>query len=369
MVQVPPGRTVHVEADAASRGSSTYVEVFDSWIGVGWLARGGAGDVGAAAEPCAPAGARSWFLPDGTTAQGEQDFVVVMNPYAEDAVFDVALLTASRAPNRDTELTDIVLEPRRSIAILLNRFVQGERAVGTLLEVSLGRVAVGSLGISKGRGIRSVVGSPFVNSRALSAVTKSAGALELLVGNPGEHPLRFGATLLSKHGTSSAGELTEAELGPLSTKAFRIAIEGPSALGAASQDRVGFGLAVRTLGEAGDSAATGSAPEPLRSWLVSPTVAGPPSDPGLVVANPGSERATVELRSLAGERSPEPITISIRAGSAVAAPGDFLDAVPGSAVMVTSNVPVIAVGASTSLGTQGLAVYTLALGVPIASTV
>ena len=84
---------------------------------------------------------------------------MVMNPFAVDAVFDVVLFTPKRAPIRNSELTDHVLRPGKSVAFRLNAFAEGEAAVGAEVDVSLGRVAVSSLGITRDGGIRSVIGA------------------------------------------------------------------------------------------------------------------------------------------------------------------------------------------------------------------
>ena len=104
------------------------------------------GEIGVGAEPCAPAHGPTWYAPDGTTEQGEDAYLIVMNPFAVDAVFDVVLFTPKRAPIRNSALTDRVLRPGRSVAFRLNAFAEGEPALGAQVDVSLGRVAVSSWG-------------------------------------------------------------------------------------------------------------------------------------------------------------------------------------------------------------------------------
>ena len=99
---------------------------------------GRGGEIGVGAEPCAPATSPTWFAPDGTTEQGEDAYLVVMNPFAVDAVFDVVLLTPKRAPIRSSELTDHVLRPGKSVAFRLNAFDEVSRRWGR------GRRLVGS---------------------------------------------------------------------------------------------------------------------------------------------------------------------------------------------------------------------------------
>jgi hypothetical protein len=89
----------------------------------------------------------------------------------------------------------------------------------------------------------------------------------------------------------------------------------------------------------------------------------------LLVLNPGQSQASVSITGLPDEEdgSSESTTISVPAGSVAGVPREFLDGVGGASVLVVSDdVPVVALGASTSLGNEGLSVYGLAAGVPIA---
>ena len=51
------------------------------------------------------------------------------------------MFAADRAPVRDSDLTDLTLRPRRSVAIRLNDYAQGEEALGVSIAVASGRAA------------------------------------------------------------------------------------------------------------------------------------------------------------------------------------------------------------------------------------
>src|SRR5439155_15932779 len=110
---VPARSDIRVSIDASARESSTEVEYFGGWIGAGWLLVARGDDTGMAAEPCLPSLSRTWIVPDGTTAQGEDAWTVVMNPTAAVAVFAAQLLVEGHSVTT-TELSDIVLPPHRS---------------------------------------------------------------------------------------------------------------------------------------------------------------------------------------------------------------------------------------------------------------
>lgn len=358
--------TAAVTVPARGREASTYVEFFGGWIAASWVAQGGGGEIGVGAEPCAAATGRTWFAADGTTEQGQDAYLVVMNPFASDAVFDIALLTPTRAPIRSSKLTDVVLRPRRSVAFRLNAFAEGEPAVGAEVDVSLGRVAVSSLGISRDGGIRSVIGSTKIGPRIYLPAGAGVGQSILALMVPGEREITFGATLLSSDPPTSAGGLTETEQSPRSARAYPVTTAGGSSIGVVSQGSIPFAATQRAAGVGNDDGATGGAFEPAADWVVLPAIAGDPSKPGIVIANPGSTTVTVTLRVLAaeGESPPSDATITIAPSAVARAPQGFLDQARTAAIEVSSDGgAVVAMAASTSLGVKGLSTYSLSMGV------
>jgi hypothetical protein len=367
-VDVPAQATVAVEVPAMGREASTFVEYFGGWIGAGWVAQGGGGEIGVGAEPCAPDAGRTWFSPDGTTEKGEDAYIVVMNPFAEDAVFDVVLLTPKRAPIRTSELSDVVLRSGKSVAFRANAFAEGEPAVGAEVDVSLGRVAVSSLGVSREAGIRSVIGRADVSPQAFLPAGAGSGQSTFVLMVPGQDQVSFGATLLSADLPVPAGGLTEATQGPLSARPYPVTTSGASSIDVVSQGSVPFVAIQRAIGVGNDDASTGGAAEPGSDWLVLPAIAGEPSHPGLVIVNPGNTTVTVTLHALApeGVTPPPDITFVVPAASVRTAPRDFLNEDHRSAIEVRAEGgDVIAMAASTSLGNEGLSTYALSIGVAV----
>jgi len=367
-VTVPPQATVAVSVPAKGREASSYVEYFDGWIAASWVTQGGGGEVGVGAEPCAPATAPTWFAPDGTTEQGEDAYLVVMNPFAVDAVFDVVLYTPKRAPIRNSGLTDHVLRPGKSVAFRLNAFAEGEAAVGAEVDVSLGRVAVSSLGITRDGGIRSVIGTTSTGSLRLLPVGGGAGQSTVDIVVPGEDQLAFGATLLSGEAPVPAGGLTEASQNPTSARPYPVTYSGPSSINVVAQGAGSFASSLRSVGVGNDDGATGGAPEPAADWVVLPAIAGEPARPRIVLVNPGNTAVTVTIHALAveGDTPQADVTLTIEPGSVDQVPPGFLEGVHGSAVEVSATGgDILALAASTSLGVKGLSTYALAMGVPI----
>ena len=161
------------------------MEYFEGWIAASWVAQGGGGDRRGRGAVFAATG-RTWFAPDGTTEQGEDAYLVVMNPFAVDAVFDVVLYTPKRAPIRSSALTDHVLRPGKSVAFRLNAFAEGEASVGAEVRTSrLGAWPCRRLGITRDGGIRSVIGTTATGPVTLLPVGGGAGQSTVDVVDPG----------------------------------------------------------------------------------------------------------------------------------------------------------------------------------------
>src|SRR5947208_2514877 len=111
---------------------------------------------GIAAEregPATPAAAsRTWYTADSDTQQGHRSYLVVMNPFSVEAVFDVALFRPRLPPVRSADWIDLTLPPGRSMALSVGSKVLGQEIVGAEIDVSRGRVAAASLAVSPTEG-------------------------------------------------------------------------------------------------------------------------------------------------------------------------------------------------------------------------
>jgi len=363
---VPAGSEVLHDVPATSRASATYVEAFGGWIAAGWQVRASDPEVGLGAEPCASGPARTWYAPESTTQKGQKAFLVVMNPYAVDTVFSVALFSPDLPPLRDTDWGDIVLPAGRSVALRVDRKIVDEDAVGVQLDTKVGRVGVATLGVTEGGGVRSVLGATATAAAAFLPTAAGAGQSSLVMFVPGEHGLRFGATQTSTEPPQPAGALTEVQQPGQSAATYPIITAGPSSVNVLGQGPTLFVAALRAEGQSDDDAATGGAVTAARTWVVTPTVAEEPSFPGLVVANPGNEEVTVTLRLLTPDGTAGGVTTFALAPSHAAGVSKaFLEASPRASVVVSATGDVVALGGSTSSGILGLSLYALAIGIAV----
>ncbi len=359
---VAAGSTLRIEEAPEDRGGATYIEYFGGWIGAGWVA---STDDGVAAEPCAADAATRWFLPDGTTQLGEEAYVIVANPFAVAAVMDVVLYTSDNAPIRQSEWTDLVVPARRSIALHLNRLSKGEPVVAAVLDVTVGRVAAASLGVSDGTKVRSTLGWTEPATEATFPLMQGSGQTELLLLSTGGESIRFGATELSEGQPRPAGGLTEQEHGPAAARAYAVPVEpGPGAIDLFTLEHAPVVAALRARGPGEDFGATAGAVTAAEGWLVLPATAQAPATPGAVLVNDGDRDlvATVRLLPYEGGTAAAPVTVPVPAHSAAAVPPEFWASSPRAALVIRSDGgPLVALAASISGRTSGFA---LSMGVP-----
>jgi hypothetical protein len=364
-VEVPAGTTVRIDHVPRERGAASYVEYFGGWVGAGWVSFT---DEGVAAEPCAPDAARRWSLVDGTTRLGEEAYIVMANPFSAPAVVDVVLYTTDRPPIRDSAWTDLVIPSRRSTNLHLNTNAEGEQVVAATLEVSVGRIAAASLGVSDRSRFRSTLGQTEPATDAVFPLLQGSGQTELLLLSTADRSIRFGATELSEEQPRPAGGLTEQEHGPAAARAYAIPVDpGPAAIHLFTLEDAPVVGALRALGPGEDLGATNGAVEGSGSWLVLPA-GSRVSSPGAVLVNAGEEEvvATVELLPQEGGTAAAPVTVRVPAHGTTAVPPDLWLSGPGAAMLVRADGgSLVALAGSTSRARGRDDAFALSMGVPV----
>lgn len=370
LLSVAPGAQLQLPFQANDRGSGSVVEFFDGWVAAGWVAHAGGTEAGVAAEPCIDEAARRWYVPDGVTLQDDDAWVIVMNPFASPAVVSVSYETTGRGEITTADLTNVPIRPYRVEAFHLNTDAEGEPAVGTLVTVPGGRVAVASLGLFDDGGVRSAMGQSRASPRAILPASSDQGRSDLLVMNTSDRDADLSGSLVdadaSRDIEAVLNAIAEAPAAAGSSIAYSLTTDGPAAVDLSVP--AGVAVARRTFGVSADQGSTVAADVPHAAWVLLPAVAGGPSKPGLVLANPGDEPAEVTLSFLSAgsDPPPDPITMTVPAGRSVNAPREFLDLKPRSAVLaLASSGTFVPAFASYSLGREGVAAYAVSLGVPV----
>ena len=364
---VEPGTTLQVPVSAEGRERASTVEYFGGWVAAGLVSHAGGGEGGVAAEPCVPEASHRWLLPDGATQENDDDYVVVMNPFATDAVFSLTLLTEHREPIRTEDWTNVTLKPFHSAAFRLSTKALGETTVSTIVDVSVGRVAAATLGVSEAGGIRSAVGLLGAQPVAILPGGFDQGRTDLVVMNGGPDRTGLSGELSDPEGSQPVAAFAESSPAGGSARTITLTTGSPSSVSFAA-DGEDVAVVRRTYGIASDQGATAGAPRASSAWIVLPAVYGSPAHPGLVLTNPGDATATVTLSVLPGGEAPGPgpVTVEVPAGRTVQAPKRFVEAAPRSAVLAVATTGTFVPAASSySRGREGIAAFAVAVGVTI----
>lgn len=360
------GTDRYVEIAAARPGSGTMVEYFGAPVAAGWVSRS---DDGVAAESCRASAGRSWLVADGNTQTDPErsSWLIVMNPFAEDAAFDVTLLTAEEAPTRVGSLRGYVLPGRRTVAFRINRYLLGKPSVAAHVTASLGAVSVAQLGITEDVGVRAVVAVPRAARRWVLPSALGQGDSALSIVDAEEQSAAFSVRQQTHLDQRPVEALTDLSLRGPSVQTYDTASNGgPAGLVVDVTGEVPVAAARRTLGTHGDVAAVSGAATSAASWVIPPTV--PPAgavEQRFVLENPGREDVTVNVRTFGDGLVEDLGEVTIPAGRtiAVAAGGDGDEAdAPVWAWVYTDSGTFVAGSASLSMERRGFA---LAMGVPL----
>jgi hypothetical protein len=348
--QIPPASQRYLEAPAPGMASASVVEFFGAPVAAGMVTRRGDGG-GLAAEPCAANAARHWYVPEGTSVRGQAAHLVVVNPFAQDAVVDVVIATEHELI-RHGNLSGVVVEAGRARAFELNRFALGEETLTAEVRVPLGRVAVAGFGVGADGGLRSILGVSRPSTTWILPAAGDADPTRVLVEAPtgADAPLQ----ILTQGSEGSKVVLEEESVGAHTAETFElpqggegVLVDGAGAapfvagrrLTASSPDqppeperrqgprRDGRGRRDRRRhreeepAPTPDLASTAGVPAPASSWVaVSPLP--PEGGPALlVIQNPGTVAAEGRIVQLS-EDGPvrDPIDFRLDPGHTVVGP-------------------------------------------------
>ncbi|MFN2544832.1 MAG: DUF5719 family protein [Actinomycetota bacterium] len=363
-ITVPPLTEVRVPVKAETRGAATELEYFDGWVGASWLAQAHGNESGLAAEPCTRSLGKVWLLPDGTTVRGEDAWVVVMNPAAAPAIFTIRLVTEREAVVTK-QWTDVLLRPGRSTSFHLNQFRLGKRTVAAEIETSIGRVAAASLGASSDGGIRSVIGIPAPQHAVVLPGGPETSRSDLVVADAGPGRATYDGSLLREDGRQTLGQFRAESLQADQARTYDIPTQPVSSIEVDATTDAGLAVARRTFGPGADQGSTAGA-APSAAWVVASAAVSPKDGWRLMLANPGSETASVTLWLVSAAGLSEklsPRLVNVGAGESRLVAEDFTaGARLGSVVAVATSGTFVPLAASSTGDGAG---YATAVGVPI----
>lgn len=186
-----PGTSRHLEVSAPQMASASVLEFFGTPVAVGMVAVPPAPGGGVTAEPCAPRASSRWYIAEASTLRGEDAHLVVHNPFASEAVVEVAL-TAGGAQIRQGRLKGVVLSPGEVKAVALDELALGEVALTATVTALLGRVSAAGVTLTPG-GVRSVLGVPEPARHWMLPGPVEATKGQLVISAPGDRQVPFSA--------------------------------------------------------------------------------------------------------------------------------------------------------------------------------
>jgi hypothetical protein len=292
--------------------------------------------------------------------------VTVLNPFAEEASFDVVIRTEQRDV-RPKSLSPYVLRGQRSVAVRVNDHVlkgPGERTVAVLILPRIGRVIAGGLVVS-GETLRAEGGVSFPRARAILPAAGYSGSGELLLMNPSTTPADF--LVVSEGATAQrpVGGPDGTSLGPERVRTLELDGLAEAGVVVVGTDDALVAATMRLSGQ-GDLATIAGTPRGVRSWLVLPTLPPNGGRSFLVLENSGRESATATVRlfgpfGTVASTALEPILVPSGRTIKVTMPTS-IEATPLSAIVTVAGGTLAASGASYSRDGSG---YAATLGIPM----
>jgi hypothetical protein len=364
-LSIGPERQVYRQVAADHPASATQVEYFRGWVGASAVLRAGGPSAPVAAARCAGGPARAWYLLDQSTGREESSFVTVMNPFAEEASFDV-VITTERRDVRPKPLSPFVLRAHHSVAIRVNDHVlkgPGERTVAVLVLPRIGRVVAGGLVISD-EGIRAEGAVSFPRARAIVPAAAYSGPGELLVMNPSAAPADLLAVSEGPTAQRPVGGPGGISLAPGGVRTLEVEELPDAGVAVVATEGAAVAAAMRLTAK-GDLATIAGAARGSRSWLVLPTLPPSGGQSFLALENSGRDpaRATIRLLGPNGPVAARLASISVPAGRTVTVSiPTTIEETPLSAIVTVAGGTLVASGASYSRAGSG---YAATLGIPM----
>ncbi|MGH2735087.1 MAG: DUF5719 family protein [Actinomycetota bacterium] len=278
---------------------------------------------GIAAATCALSASSEWYLPAGSSVIGNDENLLIANPFPSEAVVKVFFVT-SRGQEASSELSDVAVPPGASVRVDLSDAALPTDALGVRLAAERGRVVAWKGLLTKvddqPSGYALSLGAPGpATSWYFPHARIDDGAKQVItIMNPNEREAGVSITLERGDRVVQASRLLEIVVPPLTNKAYDLskfldkdqaALGEVSALVRVNNDVPVVAESTVMYGRRplrGVTTEVG-ATEPHRRWLVAPAAASADKDV-LAFMNPGNTDATVDVSFFTEEgeaRTPE----------------------------------------------------------------
>ncbi len=344
-------RPVHAVGYGASLAGSSTVQSYKPVVGAG-------------AARCSRVASSRWFFPEGSSALGFDERLVLFNPFPDEAVARITFFTPTGDISRARLAEGVAVPAGQARALRVNQFVQPEKLLAASVEMSRGRIVAWRSSIVKPKeqpaGVQFTLGAtsmaPVWYLPAGSVEEGIEEKISLL--NPTEEEAVVSISLVTAVETLQPPKLVEIPLAPRSARRIDLAEK----VGRGQGDLGGVGVIVRATNEVGMvaerslwyslDAVSGVSSEigaviAVPRWLVGPALLKPTTDTVLIL-NPGPGRVTVEVSVLrTGPPAPrarlQDIKIPAGARRRIELQGEF-----SPMLLIESSGPVVAERSATS---------------------
>lgn len=330
---------------------------------------------GLAAANCGNSAASSWYFAGGSSAPGFNEFIVLYNPFPDEAVVRVQLVTPQGIRSK-ANLANVPIPSRGTTAIRVNEFVLQEPVVGAHIQALRGRFVAWKTVFAQPDGRPNGVGSVVGARETATEWFFPAGSVgsdadeRITVLNPSNEEAVVSISLATEERSLQPDDLIEVEIPGRRVQEFSITkavgrdVGGVSAV-LRSDNGVGV-IAERAVwykseGFNGYSLSLG-APKASASWWLGPAATAHERD-SVIVFNVGQEEATVSVQLLTPTET-EKVTIDdvkVPAGGRARIPLSDLVDQPAAAIL-SSSAPVVAERIAYSSSVRDVATM---MGIPI----
>jgi hypothetical protein len=262
--------------------------------------------VGAAA--CSRRAATRWFFPEGNSTVTHDERLLVYNPFPDEAVVRVVLLTPAGEVTK-AGLSDVPVPSQGSVTVAINRFILEEKVLGAVVSTARGRVVAWRLSIAepeeKAPGIQFTLGATALGDVWYFPEGAVGDGYEerLSIMNPGTSEAIVEVSLTTAERSVPAAGLTELAVPARSTVSVvldpAMLPDGGGGVGAVVRSRNAVTIAVERTVFYGTEDVDGVASEigvtsGARRWLLGPATSHPDAD-AAVFLNPGTAPVDVSL--------------------------------------------------------------------------
>jgi hypothetical protein len=277
---------------------------------------------GSGAARCSSSASTKWYFPEGSSALGFDERLILYNPFPEEAVARITFFTPGGQITKARLTEGLPVPAGETLVVKVNDFVPPEKVLGAAVDMGRGRAVAWRASLIDPK--EQPAGLQFTLGAKATAETwyLPAGSIEdgvderISLLNPSNQEAIVSLSLVTSTESLQPPRLVDTRL-PARTS-IRLTLS--ELVGKRQQNLGGVGIIVTSTNSVGIvaertlwydiSGVTGTSSEvggevTRELWLVPPALLKPDTDT-VVVLNPGLKRAHVSL-SLLGPRGPRPI--------------------------------------------------------------